>query len=65
MRFPDKPVFGITPQTLPAEATDTRRGFDRPVERVRAVMGCDPLEGICSCNARRTPRHYIVVWCEI
>jgi transposase len=37
---------------LSAEATDMRCGFDRLAERVRVVIGQDPLEAICSCSAR-------------
>lgn len=37
---------------LAAEATDMRCGFDRLAERVRAVIGQDPLRVICLCFAR-------------
>jgi transposase len=48
---------------LAAEATDMRCGFDRLAERVRAVIGQDPLTGqlfvFCS---RRGDRLKILVW---
>jgi len=37
---------------LASEATDMRCGFDRLAERVKAVIGQDPLSGHCSCSVR-------------
>ena len=46
-----------------AEATDMRCGFDRLAERVRAVIGQDPLSGhLFLFRSRRGDRLKILVW---
>jgi len=48
---------------LAAEATDMRCGFDRLAERVRAVIGQDPLGGhLFVFRSRRGDRLKILVW---
>jgi transposase len=48
---------------LAAEATDMRCGFDRLAERVRAVIGQDPLGGhLFVFRSRRADRLKILVW---
>jgi transposase len=48
---------------LAAEATDMRCGFDRLAERVRAVIGQDPLAGhLFVFRSRRGDRLKILVW---
>jgi len=48
---------------LAAEATDMRCGFDRLAERVRAVIGQDPLTGHWFVfRSRRGDRLKILVW---
>jgi transposase len=48
---------------LAAEATDMRCGFDRLAERVRAVMGQDPLGGhLFVFRSRRGDRLKILLW---
>ena len=48
---------------LASEATDMRCGFDRLAERVRAVMGQDPLTGqLFVFRSRRGDRLKILVW---
>ncbi len=48
---------------LAAEATDMRCGFDRLAERVRAVVGQDPLGGhLFVFRSRRGDRLKILVW---
>jgi transposase len=48
---------------LAAEATDMRCGFDRLAERVRAVIGQDPLTGqLFVFRSRRGDRLKIFVW---
>jgi transposase len=48
---------------LAAEATDMRCGFDRLAERVRTVIGQDPLEGhLFVFRSRRGDRLKILVW---
>ena len=48
---------------LSAEATDMRCGFDRLAERVRAVIGQDPLTGqLFVFRSRRGDRLKILVW---
>ena len=48
---------------LAAEATDMRCGFDRLAERVRAVIGQDPLTGqLFVFRSRRGDRLKILVW---
>ncbi len=48
---------------LAAEATDMRCGFDRLAERVRAVIGQDPLSGqLFVFRSRRGDRLKILVW---
>jgi len=48
---------------LSAEATDMRCGFDRLAERVRAVIGEDPLAGhLFLFRSRRGDRLKILVW---
>lgn len=48
---------------LAAEATDMRCGFDRLAERVRAVIGEDPLAGhLFLFRSRRGDRLKILVW---
>ena len=46
-----------------AEATDMRCGFDRLAERVRAVIGQDPLSGhLFVFRSRRGDRLKILLW---
>jgi transposase len=48
---------------LAAEATDMRCGFDRLAERVRAVIGQDPLSGhLFLFRSRRGDRLKILQW---
>ena len=48
---------------LAVEATDMRCGFDRLAERVRAVIGQDPLSGhLFLFRSRRGDRLKILVW---
>ncbi len=48
---------------LAAEATDMRCGFDRLAERVRAVIGQDPLGGhLFVFRSRRGDRLKILLW---
>ena len=48
---------------LAAEAADMRCGFDRLAERVRAVIGQDPLAGhLFVFRSRRGDRLKILVW---
>ena len=48
---------------LATEATDMRCGFDRLAERVRAVIGQDPLSGhLFVFRARRGDRLKILLW---
>jgi transposase len=48
---------------LAAEATDMRCGFDRLAERVKAVIGQDPLSGhLFVFRSRRGDRLKILVW---
>jgi transposase len=48
---------------LTAEATDMRCGFDRLAERVRAVIGQDPLSGhLFVFRSRRGDRLKILLW---
>lgn len=48
---------------LAAEATDMRCGFDRLAERVRAVIGQDPLSGhLFVFRSRRGDRIKILLW---
>jgi transposase len=48
---------------LAAEATDMRCGFDRLAERVRAVIGQDPLTGqLFVFRSRRGDRLKILMW---
>ena len=48
---------------LAAEATDMRCGFDRLAERVRTVIGQDPLGGhLFVFRSRRGDRLKILVW---
>src|ERR1700676_2401669 len=48
---------------LASEATDMRCGFDRLAERVRAVIGEDPLSGhLFVFRSRRGDRLKILVW---
>ena len=48
---------------LAAEATDMRCGFDRLAERVRKVIGQDPLAGhLFVFRSRRGDRLKILVW---
>jgi transposase len=48
---------------LATEATDMRSGFDRLAERVRAVMGQDPLSGhLFLFRSRRGDRLKILLW---
>jgi transposase len=48
---------------LAAEATDMRCGFDRLAERVRTVIGQDPLAGhLFVFRSRRGDRLKILVW---
>jgi transposase len=48
---------------LAAEATDMRCGFDRLAERVRAVIGQDPLGGhLFVFRSRRGDRLKVLVW---
>lgn len=48
---------------LSAEATDMRCGFDRLAERVRAVIGQDPLSGhLFLFRSRRGDRVKILMW---
>ena len=48
---------------LASEATDMRCGFDRLAERVRAVIGQDPLTGqLFVFRSRRGDRLKILVW---
>lgn len=48
---------------LAAEATDMRCGFDRLAERVRAVIGADPMAGhLFLFRSRRGDRLKILVW---
>src|SRR5271165_6212855 len=48
---------------LAAEATDMRCGFDRLAERVRAVIGQDPLSGhLFVFRSRRADRLKILLW---
>jgi transposase len=48
---------------LAAEATDMRCGFDRLAERVRAVIGQDPMTGqLFVFRSRRGDRLKILVW---
>jgi transposase len=48
---------------LAAEATDMRCGFDRLAERVRAVIGQDPLSGhLFLFRSRRGDRLKILLW---
>jgi len=48
---------------LAAEATDMRCGFDRLAERVRSVIGQDPLTGhLFVFRSRRAGRLKILLW---
>ncbi len=48
---------------LAGEATDMRCGFDRLAERVRAVIGQDPLSGhLFVFRSRRADRLKVLVW---
>ena len=48
---------------LATEATDMRCGFDRLAERVRAVIGQDPLSGhLFVFSSRRGDRLKILLW---
>ena len=48
---------------LAAEATDMRCGFDRLAERVRAVIGQDPLSGhVFVFVSRRKDRIKLLLW---
>ena len=48
---------------LAAEAADMRCGFDRLAERVRAVIGQDPLGGhLFAFRSRRGDRLKVLVW---
>ena len=48
---------------LAAEATDMRCGFDRLAERVKEVIGQDPLSGhLFVFRSRRGDRRKILVW---
>ena len=48
---------------LATEATDMRCGFDRLAERVRAVMGQDPLSGhLFVFRSRRGDRLKLLLW---
>lgn len=48
---------------LAAEATDMRCGFDRLAERVKAVIGQDPLSGhLFVFRSRRGDRLKILMW---
>ena len=48
---------------LAAEATDMRCGFDRLAERVKVVIGADPLSGhLFVFRSRRGDRLKILVW---
>jgi transposase len=48
---------------LSSEATDMRCGFDRLAERVRAVIGQDPVSGhLFVFRSRRGDRLKILVW---
>ena len=48
---------------LATEATDMRCGFDRLAERVRGVIGQDPLSGHCFVfRSRRGDRLKILLW---
>jgi len=48
---------------LASEATDMRCGFDRLAERVRAVIGQDPVSGhLFVFRSRRGDRLTILVW---
>ena len=48
---------------LAAEATDMRCGFDRLAERIRAVIGQDPLSGhLFVFRSRRGDRLKILLW---
>jgi transposase len=48
---------------LASEATDMRCGFDRLAERVRAVIGQDPVSGhLFVFRSRRGDRLKILVW---
>ena len=48
---------------LATEATDMRCGFDRLAERVRAVMGQDPLSGhLFIFRSRRGDRLKLLLW---
>ncbi|MGE5644148.1 MAG: IS66 family insertion sequence element accessory protein TnpB [Acidobacteriota bacterium] len=48
---------------LAAEATDMRCGFDRLAERVKTVIGQDPLGGhLFAFRSRRGDRLKILVW---
>jgi transposase len=48
---------------LDAAATDMRCGFDRLAERVRSVIGADPLSGhLFVFRSRRGDRLKILVW---
>ena len=48
---------------LATEATDMRCGFDRLAERVRAVLGQDPLSGhLFVFRSRRGDRLKILLW---
>ena len=48
---------------LATEATDMRCGFDRLAERVRAVIGQDPLSGhLFVFRSRRGDRLKILLW---
>lgn len=48
---------------LATEATDMRCGFDRLAERVRAVMGQDPLSGhLFLFRSRRGDRLKLLLW---
>ena len=48
---------------LAAEATDMRCGFDRLAERVRVVIGQDPLGGhLFVFRSRRGDRLKILLW---
>jgi transposase len=48
---------------LAAEATDMRCGFDRLAERVRVIIGQDPLRGhLFVFRSRRGDRMKILLW---
>ena len=48
---------------LASEATDMRCGFDRLAERVRAVIGQDPMSGhLFVFRSRRGDRLKILLW---